>query len=89
MSKELSRLCGMSKELDNNEMQSNCVAEILNQVYEKGEHYSELLFEKGLTVDDVDVCFECDGNKVGYVFRSKTKKAYDVMTELKENDELI
>ena len=84
MSKELSRLCGMSKELDNNKSQSNCIIEILNQVYEKGERYSELLFEKGLTVDDV--CFECDGNKVGYVFSSKTKKAYDVMKELKGND---
>ena len=76
----------MSKGLVNNEMQSNCIAEILNQAYEKGERYSELLFEKGLTVDDVDVCFECDGNKVGYVFTSKTKKAYDVMTELKGDD---
>lgn len=75
----------MSKELDN-KLQSNCIAEILNQVYEKGERYSELLFEKGLTIDDIEVYFECKSNKVGFVFRSKTKKAYDVMTELKGNE---
>ena len=34
----------MSKGLDNNKLQPNCIAEILNQVYEKGESYSELLF---------------------------------------------
>lgn len=78
-----------TSDLDNNEIQPNCIAEILNEIYEKGERYSELLFEKGLTVDDVDVCFECKSDKVGFVFRSKTKKAYDVMTELKENAELI
>lgn len=86
MSKELVNNEMQTSDLDNNEMQSNCIAEILNQAYEKGESYLELLFEKGLTVDDVDVCFECDSNKVGYVFRSKTKKAYDVMTELKGNE---
>ena len=79
----------MSKELVNNEMQSNRIAEILNQAYEKGEEGLQLLFEKGLTIDDIEVYFECKSNKVGFVFKSKTKKAYDVMTELKENAELI
>lgn len=76
----------MSKELDNNEMQSKSVAEILNELYEKGESYLELLFEKGLTIDDIEVYFKCKSNEVGFVFRSKTKKAYDVMTELKGNE---
>lgn len=89
----------MSKVLDNNEMRtsdlvndemkSKSAAEILNELYEKGEEALALLFEKGLTIDDIEVYFKCKSNEVGFVFRSKTKKAYDVMTELKGKSELI
>lgn len=87
MSKELVNNEMQTSDLVNNEMKSKSAAEILNELYEKGEEGLKLLFEKGLTIDDIEVYFECKSNKIGFVFRSKTKKAYDVMTELKRSEE--